>query len=173
MITAIVLIQTVADRLPEALQILETVLTEPTPAWNELKHHMEWPDDRTLSERLERNENDQAAFAANPLHQVMPEQSAKLFGPVVPPFRRPSQHIMPKESHSLDPGARLHDVLLLPQRQWFPAYETLRAILSAWQNSKTMRDTLQKQFPKACARISAFERKWHAWERRQDDRRAA
>ena len=162
-----------ADRLPEALQILETVLTEPTPAWNELKHHMEWPDDRTLSERLERNENDQAAFAANPLHQVMPEQSAKLFGPVVPPFRRPSQHIMPKESHSLDPGARLHDVLLLPQRQWFPAYETLGAILSAWQNSKTMRDTLQKQFPKACARISAFERKWHAWERRQDDRRAA
>lgn len=161
-----------ANRLPEALQILETVLTEPTPAWSEPKHSMEWADDGTLAQRLERNKNDQAAFAANPLHQVMPEQSAKLFGPVVPPFRRPPQQSIPKEGAGADTGARLHEMLVMPQRQWFPAYETLRAVLTAWQASKTMRDALPKQFPGACTCISAFERQWHAWERRQDDGRA-
>ncbi|WFD19233.1 hypothetical protein MCAP1_001456 [Malassezia caprae] len=161
-----------ADRLPEALHILETVLTEPTPAGSELRPHVEWPDDATLVQRLERNERDQAAFAANPLHQVMPEQSAKLFGPVIPPHRRPPQQSAPKESHAANALARLHEMLVTPQRQWFPAYETLRAVLTAWQGNKTMRDALSKQFPSACARVSAFERKWHAWERRQDDRRA-
>lgn len=161
-----------ADRLPEALQILETVLTEPTPAWSELKHQMEWPDDEAWTHRLQRNETDQAAFAADPLHQVMPEQSAKLFGPVVPPFRRPHQHTAPKQSQADDTSMRLHEMLIIPQRQWFPAYETLRSVLAAWQSNKTMRDTLPNQFPHACARIRAFESKWHAWERRQDDRRA-
>lgn len=161
-----------ADRLPESLHILETVLTEPTPSWNELKHQMDWLEDDTLNQRLQRNESDQAAFAADPLHQAMPEQTAKLFGPVVPPYRRPPQNSALKQVRTDDTRSHLHDMLVTPQRQWFPAYETLRAVLTAWQGTKVKRDALSKQFPGACARIRAFENKWRAWERRQDDRRA-
>ena len=136
-----------ADRLGDALRIVEQVLPDAPPK----SQQTVVTDDEAV--RL---------YAADPLYQFASVDDGRTPGPTDPPNRR-MDRAMPVAQ--MDEPARdmvHHANLRAPRDSWFASLRTMRAIHEALEKQRHLRDALLAAFPRAAQRLEACRPYWEA-----------
>lgn len=145
-----------ADRVPDALRIVQHVLYESPPS---LKH----VDDPAPADFITHLGAKQTVkeYAANPLYQarLTSQNDARTAVPVSPPNRRkhrftPTYLQQCQDSVDAQPDGILQDTNLLHGRElWFASLNTMRTLSEALEKHRPRRDEWLALFPRAAERL--------------------